>query len=1169
MGTPHVRLLGTVRFVTDRGEVVDLPSAAQRRLLAALALASGTTQRTEHLSDSLELSTGSLRTTVSRLRSRIGDDVIRTDPVGYRITCAVDAAAFTELVVARPDDRDHLTVLEEALALWDGEVLDEFRHEPWAAPEVARLDELRALAVEDRAQLLIARARAGEAVATLEAHVAAHPLRDRPRGLLMAALASDGRHADALRAYQSYRAFLAEEIGTEPSSFVRSIERRIAAGWDEGDDRADEAAAWAPVGADSGAAVELPLHGELVEATPLIGRQRELSWLASDLVAARSGSMRVAILGGEAGIGKTTLVAAFGRAQHLQGGNVVSYGRCSEGAAVPLEPFRSIVTALVEHAPLSLLRAHVERCGGDLLRVAPRLRDRLWVPPPRTTDDATDRHQLFDAFADLLRRVAANGSLTLILDDVHWAEPTALLLLRHLGRALVDAPVLVIISHRDTSVDATDELWSALAELDPGRCRWISLAGFDDGEMTRLIGTIARREVTGGDLVGQLLGETAGNPLYAAQLVRHLWESEQLAVEGGEIRLVDRDLGDDLPRSLVEVVGNRVRALGDQAATVLRVASVLGVDFDDDVLVPITELSAAEVDASLDGAMGAGLLVETGDARRRLRFTHALVAHALYSGLSPRQRRRLHGRAVQVLRRVDAVPRPDTVVELARHSALAGDLTAAQRWAVAAADHAVGHLAPSEAAAWCERALAYADERQVAPVERAELVLRLGEAQRRAGDPRASRTLLDAAALGEHAGAADVLVRAALANDRGFTPAGAVDEEQLAVLEAAIESADRTDRSTYARLLACHAQELVSTTRQEERIASAREAIALSEGSDDPTLLPRMISALVFALWGHDTLDLQRRLTGRAVELAAAVADPALEFSAHRARYYVAVVSADADSARASLRTMERIADEIGEPRMTWNLAVFQAFEAVMEGRFAAGEQASERALTIGTGTGEPVAFTLYAGQLFMNRSFAGRYDEIIPLLEQAIASNPGSIPFRLAHAISCAVCGRDAEARAVLTEGAAAGFRELPPDYLWMTSVVGYAVLAIELADRSAAAALYPVLEPFGDQVAFNGATSQGYIGAYLGKLASLLGLHDVADAHLRRALGVSVSFGWRYHEATTLVALALSQRRRTGTLDARGRTWLERAEAIAAECGSATIATQVDRARRGDALL
>src|SRR6478609_1512237 len=183
-----VRVLGAVRFITDDGETVDLPSASQRRLLAALALAAGATVRPEYLSDLLDVSLGALRTTVSRLRSRLGESVIRTDSVGYAVTCAVDAATFTDLLLQRPERPDRLAALDEALALWDGNSLDEFRHELWAEAEAARLDELRCVAIEDRAELLISRGRAGEAVAALEAHVVAQPLRDRARGLLMQAL---------------------------------------------------------------------------------------------------------------------------------------------------------------------------------------------------------------------------------------------------------------------------------------------------------------------------------------------------------------------------------------------------------------------------------------------------------------------------------------------------------------------------------------------------------------------------------------------------------------------------------------------------------------------------------------------------------------------------------------------------------------------------------------------------------------------------------------------------------------------------------------------------------------------------------------------------------------------------------------------------------------------
>lgn len=127
--------------------------------------------------------------------------------------------------------------------------------------------------------------------------------------------------------------------------------------------------------------------------------------------------------------------------------------------------------------------------------------------------------------------------------------------------------------------------------------------------------------------------------------------------------------------------------------------------------------------------------------------------------------------------------------------------------------------------------------------------------------------------------------------------------------------------------------------------------------------------------------------------------------------------------------------------------------------------------------------------------------------------------------------------------------------------------VLAIELEAPEQAAELYPILEPYGQGVAFNGATSQGYIGARLGKLASLLGRHDLSDEHLLQALEVNVAFGWEYHEATTLVALARSRVRRSGHLDGVASAWLERAEAIAEERGLALVVAGAARLRAGDA--
>jgi DNA-binding SARP family transcriptional activator len=228
-------ILGTVGFVAADGRRVELSSAGQRRLLAALAIAGRNTVRAELLGEMLELGGSALRTALSRLRARIGDDAIGTDASGYRLETNLDATRFEQLIAATNTGVRRLNDLETALALWNGSALDEFSHEQWAQVEAARLEELARVATEHRAELLIALGRSGQAVSILEAFVAANPHRDRPRSLLLQALACEGRQADALRAFQTYRRFLADETGTEPSRNVQAVERRIASA--EGDER--------------------------------------------------------------------------------------------------------------------------------------------------------------------------------------------------------------------------------------------------------------------------------------------------------------------------------------------------------------------------------------------------------------------------------------------------------------------------------------------------------------------------------------------------------------------------------------------------------------------------------------------------------------------------------------------------------------------------------------------------------------------------------------------------------------------------------------------------------------------------------------------------------------------------------------------------------------------
>ena len=294
-----------------------------------------------------------------------------------------------------------------------------------------------------------------------------------------------------------------------------------------------------------------------------------------------------------------------------------------------------------------VLEAHAARCGGELQRVAPQLAARVAVPEPTTADDATERFLLFEAVADLLRRIAGDELLVVMLDDLHWAEPTALSLLHHLTRSLGDAPVLLIASHRDSAEYVTDPLRAALADLYRDEARRISLRGFDDAELSDLVALEAGANAPA--IAARLRDDSAGNPLYATQLIRHWVESGRIERELDTLRWSADPRGDDVPPSLREVVWSRVGALGHDAATVLAAGAVLGVEFDEDVLRALVELDESTVDRALDAAIASGLLLAIEPPTRGMRFAHALVADALYSELQPLQRRRMHARAARAL----------------------------------------------------------------------------------------------------------------------------------------------------------------------------------------------------------------------------------------------------------------------------------------------------------------------------------------------------------------------------------------------------------------------------------------------------------------------------------------------------------------------------------------
>jgi predicted ATPase len=286
-------------------------------------------------------------------------------------------------------------------------------------------------------------------------------------------------------------------------------------------------------------------------------------------------------------------------------------------------------------------------------------------------------------------------------------------------------------------------LRTALAELEHGEIRHLQLTGLNEDELAELV-VAATRAVPDPELrrvTGRLREESAGNPLYASQLIRHWMDlGRSTGAHEGQQGRPTIVMPEGVPPSLREVVWSRVRTLGHDVFSVLGAASVLGVEFPEDTLLETLNLPEEIVRRAVDAAVAAGILIDLRSVRRTMRFVHALVANAMYSEIGASSRARMHERVVRALTKGGEPLHPDVVLQLARHCTLAGLPEEALQWSVSAGDHAFALHAPTEAALHYQVALDAAEALHRSDAQRADRLVRLGHAQFRAGIHRLRAT---------------------------------------------------------------------------------------------------------------------------------------------------------------------------------------------------------------------------------------------------------------------------------------------------------------------------------------------------------------------------------------------------------------------------------------------
>ena len=749
----------------------------------------------------------------------------------------------------------------------------------------------------------------------------------------------------------------------------------------------------------------------------------------------------------------------------------------------------------------------------------------------------------------------------MMLDDLHWADRPTLQLLRHIASHR-PGRLLVLGTYRETDLLASHPLTETLAALtrEPAVSR-LSLSGLQDDEVVSFMEAAAGQTLddAGVGLAHALYQETDGNPFFLAEVLRHLVETRAI-VQGEDGRWVPtQELSDaGLPDSVRQVIGSRVGRLGDEAARVLAAASVLGQEFDLDLLASVLGSMEDPVLDVLEAAASAALVAEVRGLPGRYRFAHALIQHTLYEGLGGTRRARLHRAAAEALEELLGIQRESRAGELARHWLSAtkpAESAKAVTYARIAGESALASLAPAEAMRWFSEALgalAHAPDDE----ERARCLAGLGEAQRQVGDASYRETLLDSAHLALRVGDPETLVRAALANNRGFqSAAGIVDAERVEVVSEALDAIGEADSSSRCRLLALLALERTYDGDYPTRRALSDEALGIARRLDDPTTLFDVLLRRWQAIWMADTVE---ELYGESAEgerLAEEMDDPVASFWAATPRSVFAIQVGDISEVGRTQSKAVRIASEVGQPILKWTSTFNNAWATLLGGDIERGEIQVAEALQMGNETGQPDCFSIYAVQLLNVRWCQGRLAELLEVVVQMANDNPGLSPARSAAARTLIEAGRDDEAETMLEAELSSGF-SCPEDFLVPTYLEGWARVASHLNNEPAAEALYERLRRWPRLVVFGGPMCLGAVVHHLGTLATVLGRYDDAEAHFLQALETHENLNAPFFTALTQLEWArMLLIRRTPDDLASAKTMLHDSKVLAERHGFAGV--------------
>ncbi|MFQ6105121.1 MAG: BREX system ATP-binding domain-containing protein [Candidatus Glassbacteria bacterium] len=449
----------------------------------------------------------------------------------------------------------------------------------------------------------------------------------------------------------------------------------------------------------------LPQDAGRRESGPVVyGKQEELRMILSNIRRIERGVPQFIVIRGEMGVGKTFIVERV-EAEAKKMKMMILRVRCNEESSdTPLFPFKELFNHYMAQDRAQELISSVDlpqTSYAELGRFFPRWMRSETRESIIKIDSGRDRFILFEAFSQFLLKLSEKMGVVVFVEDVQWADVASLALLHFLARTIYKGRMGIILTSR--VLDDAIEPWKGsvarreLASMEKeGHFQRIQLSPLSKRDSIQMIKDLFGENDLSEDSIEELYRITDGNPFYIREMAQFLSKSEELT----------RDLNQNLPPTIHEAIGHRIEKLSPEAKSAFQAASVLGKEFEFDILLNILNMNEGHLLDIMDEGIASNLIAEVPDFRGdRYSFTQNVIWKLLYSGVPTKIKSAIHCKAGVAIEQYDREGIEERYSELAHHFELGGDNMKALEYSLKSAKKAGELFAHEEAISYYGKAL--------------------------------------------------------------------------------------------------------------------------------------------------------------------------------------------------------------------------------------------------------------------------------------------------------------------------------------------------------------------------------------------------------------------------------------------------------------------------------